>query len=218
MSKMNCELIKDLLPLYADKVCSEESTKAVGEHIAGCAECRRELEKLGTSLKLPVVNDANAIKGIRNRIRIEKAVIACVIAVIVLLGAFVGVNFLLNTDCSMDYNKYNIAENVKIIEDDNGELWLELSGSAIESFTFPTIRDANGKLFYYDKNFDPNSKEAFGFTLKHRRVLEFADKDFNDCSYRKSLGNKDELEYDEFFYYDDKNNVQYTLWRRDNNE
>ena len=29
MSKKNCEIIRDLLPLYADGVCSELSKKAV---------------------------------------------------------------------------------------------------------------------------------------------------------------------------------------------
>ena len=50
MSK-NCEIIKDLLPLYADDVCSEESRKLVAEHIAKCSECRAELEKMGIKYK-----------------------------------------------------------------------------------------------------------------------------------------------------------------------
>ena len=43
MSK-NCDMIKDLLPLYADDVCSEESRKAVEEHINSCPDCKAELE------------------------------------------------------------------------------------------------------------------------------------------------------------------------------
>lgn len=39
-----CDIIKDLLPLYLDNVCSEDSRKAVEEHIATCENCRRELE------------------------------------------------------------------------------------------------------------------------------------------------------------------------------
>ena len=40
MSKKSCELIKDLLPLYVDDVCSEESRKMVTEHLASCGNCR----------------------------------------------------------------------------------------------------------------------------------------------------------------------------------
>ena len=37
---MNCEIIKDLIPLYIDGCCSEESRKTVKEHIDGCKKCR----------------------------------------------------------------------------------------------------------------------------------------------------------------------------------
>lgn len=38
--KICCEIAKDLLPLYEDGVCSEESRKAVEEHLAECEKCR----------------------------------------------------------------------------------------------------------------------------------------------------------------------------------
>ncbi len=41
--KLSCEIIKDLLPLYHDGVCSEESRTAVAEHLQTCADCQREL-------------------------------------------------------------------------------------------------------------------------------------------------------------------------------
>lgn len=39
--KYNCDLIKDLLPLYLDKTASDSSAKAVEEHMNECSECRR---------------------------------------------------------------------------------------------------------------------------------------------------------------------------------
>ena len=38
---MKCEIIRDLIPLYLDKVCSEDSRKLVEEHLAECSECRK---------------------------------------------------------------------------------------------------------------------------------------------------------------------------------
>lgn len=49
--KLSCEVIKDLLPLYEDEVCSEESRALVEEHLAECAECRALQEKF----KIPEV-------------------------------------------------------------------------------------------------------------------------------------------------------------------
>ena len=37
---MTCEVIRDLLPLCADGVASDESRAAVEEHIRTCAACR----------------------------------------------------------------------------------------------------------------------------------------------------------------------------------
>ena len=57
MNKNNCEVIKDLLPLYSDGVCSEESRKIVAEHISQCSECMDELEKMGGEIMLTADKD-----------------------------------------------------------------------------------------------------------------------------------------------------------------
>ena len=43
---MNCKIIQDLLPLYCDRVCSEESAQLVEEHLAGCGDCDALLAEL----------------------------------------------------------------------------------------------------------------------------------------------------------------------------
>ena len=45
---MKCEIIRDLIPLYLDKVCSEDSRKLVEEHLAECSECIYERIRDGT--------------------------------------------------------------------------------------------------------------------------------------------------------------------------
>ena len=37
---MNCAIIKDLLPLYADGCCSDETAEAVRQHLADCPDCK----------------------------------------------------------------------------------------------------------------------------------------------------------------------------------
>ena len=43
---MNCNIIKDLLPLYVDNCCSKESEKLVAEHLDGCTRCRGDYENM----------------------------------------------------------------------------------------------------------------------------------------------------------------------------
>lgn len=43
---MNCEIIKDLIPLYIDGCCSKESERAVEEHLSDCSECKKLFEEM----------------------------------------------------------------------------------------------------------------------------------------------------------------------------
>lgn len=44
--KHNCEIVRDLLPLYAEHMASPASTALVEEHLAECPACRAELEQM----------------------------------------------------------------------------------------------------------------------------------------------------------------------------
>ena len=44
--KTECGIIRDLLPLYVDDICSENSREIVNEHLQECAECSEMLKKL----------------------------------------------------------------------------------------------------------------------------------------------------------------------------
>lgn len=64
--KSSCEVIKDLLPLYYDQICSKESRSLVEEHLAQCPQCTQELQKLRMELEKPSVSkgEVNAMKRI----------------------------------------------------------------------------------------------------------------------------------------------------------
>ncbi len=47
--KHHCNLIKDLLPLYHDEVCSRESKDAVEEHLAECEACQKYYDVMNAS-------------------------------------------------------------------------------------------------------------------------------------------------------------------------
>ena len=44
--KIDCEVIRDLLPLYADDACSDKSRMMVDEHLEECSACREQLERI----------------------------------------------------------------------------------------------------------------------------------------------------------------------------
>ena len=54
--KLECDVIRDLLPLYAEKLASHASSALVEQHLAACPACRAELERMGKleQMQLPV--------------------------------------------------------------------------------------------------------------------------------------------------------------------
>lgn len=61
MAKIPCEIIRDLLPLYQDDICSEKSRNAIEEHIKECESCRTYLKKMEG--EIPVETDKNRRHG-----------------------------------------------------------------------------------------------------------------------------------------------------------
>lgn len=215
--KNNCDIVKDLLPLYADGVCSEDSRALVEEHIKGCNSCRSELETMGNEIKLPSAKDTNALKRIKRRIRAEKIVAVLVAGAVILGGLSFLTVWLINTAGSMDVEKYHIAENVSITEHD-GALWLSVNGTAASfDFVYPTISDSDGDHFGHGNGFDKEKKNGLGFTLKQRRIDALAFTEMGTDGFEKKISDIDDLGDDikKIFYYDDINDKEYILWERD---
>ncbi|MBG9452764.1 hypothetical protein ABE61_01390 [Lysinibacillus sphaericus] len=100
-NKVSCEIIKDMLPLYYDDVCSDESKRMVEEHLVGCHNCKNELDRLKADFKLPkeeietIRNDSNVIKNISsfwNQSKIKSfmkgIIISALLFSLIILGYF----------------------------------------------------------------------------------------------------------------------------------
>lgn len=55
---MNCNIVKDLIPLYIDGCCSEESEKIVKEHIRDCDDCKKLLEDMKSPYDIVTVSES----------------------------------------------------------------------------------------------------------------------------------------------------------------
>lgn len=221
MSK-NCDIIKDLLPLYADDVCSEESRKAVEEHINSCPDCKAELEKLRKNVTVSPQNDADVIKRIKKRLRIEKLVVGIISAIVLLAGILGTLGYLINTDKSMDVKRYDIPNNVYVTEHDGMLLFCVKGDAASFDFLFPTFSDINGNHLSYDKAYDKDKKNGMGYTLKQRKISSIAFTDFGNLyPFAYQIGTVEKLKeknIEKIFYYDDVNDKEYILWERDKND
>lgn len=95
MNKETCFLVKDLLPLYIDDLCSEDSAKIIKKHLETCSDCNKEYNQLANQPEIKVTNDNSTelIKGVGKMFKKDKkkAIIKTVsifLVVFILLGAF----------------------------------------------------------------------------------------------------------------------------------
>ena len=56
MNKIACDVIKDLLPLYVDDVCSEKTKDLIKAHLAECEDCLKYYESLQEGLPEVVIS------------------------------------------------------------------------------------------------------------------------------------------------------------------
>ncbi|HCK88400.1 MAG TPA: hypothetical protein DHW39_06285 [Erysipelotrichaceae bacterium] len=87
MSKLECHVVQDLLPMYADGLVSEKTGKDIEEHLAGCRECSEMLRemKLETEIeKSAEMKKIDYLKKVRNRTK--KIVIGVTAAALLILA------------------------------------------------------------------------------------------------------------------------------------
>ncbi|MDE7361188.1 MAG: zf-HC2 domain-containing protein [Oscillospiraceae bacterium] len=120
--KYPCGVIRDILPLYKDEVCSEESRGAVEEHLSECDECSeyyKELSDDRENIVIPEIEDhkADSLRAVKRRINrgVRVAVIiASVLLVIciILIGAMVTMRDM-SERRTIEYNGSNITVSMK---------------------------------------------------------------------------------------------------------
>ena len=58
---ISCDVIRDILPLYAEDLASPATRELVESHLSGCEGCSQELERLKEAQKIPVDTDVHSL-------------------------------------------------------------------------------------------------------------------------------------------------------------
>ncbi len=92
--KLPCKVIEDLLPIYHDGVCSEESRAIVDEHLQECEACRDILSQIDEDLNVKVtVDEKKAFEKLKtnwNRMKKKVLIKGIAIALVVITLLIVG--------------------------------------------------------------------------------------------------------------------------------
>ena len=132
--KLDCEVIRDLLPLYAEQMASPASTALVEEHLQECETCRTELEQMRQPVPVqPELQPEAPLQKIRVSLH-KRSVRAGIKAVLAALCAVVLVFWMgaLSTPVTAEeagfwsYNKKEDGANLCVLEVQGRNVRLEL--------------------------------------------------------------------------------------------
>ncbi len=129
MNKINCNIVKDILPLYIDNVISDDTKELVEEHLLNCDECKKELSLLKSNLKRTEVvitekDDIAFLKKIGLDIRKKRVltgILSAVISAIVVILSFAYLT-------APEYLPYTESFDVITAYENNGSVTLSFTG------------------------------------------------------------------------------------------
>ena len=171
MSNIRCEMIRDLLPLYADNVISDVTRDEINKHLQACSECRRIYEMQMKDLRLPLLKEdikkeEDGIRTIQHKLRKEKRnivlIMTALFTAIILTLYFLGVR---GFAASSDDIQYDCI----IAESDTGAtLTINFRDVNNKSIAFTAEADAeNGlyKLIFREAPLFKDGRDHFGYSI-----------------------------------------------------
>ena len=105
--EISCNIIRDLLPLYAEDLASEDSKKLVDMHLCTCDECVKVLGSMKKGTPVPMETAAESLHKVKKTIRRKRilSVMAALLTLITVASAVVTymfVPFQLTMDQALD--------------------------------------------------------------------------------------------------------------------
>lgn len=87
--KISCNIIRDLLPLYAEDLASEDTRTMVEEHLCTCEDCTEALNDMKKNAPVPVEVAPDSLQKVKKTIRRKRvlSVMAALLTLITLASA-----------------------------------------------------------------------------------------------------------------------------------
>lgn len=79
-----CNIVRDILPLYAEDMVSPDTAAFVGEHLKGCTTCRKEFDGLREPQKVHTKEEAVPLVSLKRKMFTQKLQIVAFTAIVVI--------------------------------------------------------------------------------------------------------------------------------------
>ncbi|WP_225742819.1 zf-HC2 domain-containing protein [Marinilactibacillus sp. Marseille-P9653] len=121
--KVSCDVIKDLIPLYAEGMLSDDTIQLVESHLEDCEECRHMLNELKQPYQAPL--DTNAMPLLKVKAALRKKKLVTIILTFVFALLFFTIFFAFVTEPK--YIPYS-QDIIQVDEQSDGSVVVEFSG------------------------------------------------------------------------------------------
>jgi len=184
--KIPCEIVKDLLPLYHDDVCSNESRTTVEEHLLEYDTCKKYLDSMNSDFietnaeKAAEQAKSDILKGIKKKL-LRKNVIISAISVICAIPISLGV--------------YSLIFHYEIpIPYEDGLVSVEMGNNGVLEVTF------NGDDYHcsYTKTVEKDGKKQDVIYVYYTDSIwtKYFSKPDKNREYKYSISNSSFFDYD----------------------
>lgn len=169
--KNECNIIRDLLPLYAENMVSYDTAAFVEEHLKGCEACQKEYERSKEPQTAQEISDAAPLLKLSRKMKVKKIQTIALTAIFV-IALLVSAFAVLDAPIYLPYSKGIITP------EQLGDKGMLLTfDEEVTDFDYTVYADPDGGDFYYcdievwtslwDKWFS-QGKEALSATVATR--------------------------------------------------
>lgn len=142
--KIPCSIIRDLLPLYIEKMDSEETHSLIEEHLSSCDVCKNELEKMRLPSVISVDTDIMPLKKIKTYLQKRKiitvllTIAVTLVVVIICAGLVLAPKFIPYTD-----------DMIQFTQNDNGVILANFKDTVADyEITSYYSQEFKGRVYY----------------------------------------------------------------------
>lgn len=138
-----CNIIRDILPLYAENMVTSDTADFVEEHLKGCEACRREYEQAKEPRPAQEISDAAPLLQLRRKLKAKRIQTAALTAVFV-AALLVSIFAVLDAPIYFPY-----SEGIVTLEELGDKGMLATFDEEVTDFSCRVYEAPDGGEFYY---------------------------------------------------------------------
>jgi len=143
---INCNVIRDILPLYAEDMVSEDTRALVEAHLESCGGCRDELERMRRPAEFTPDTDAAPLEHLKRSL-LARRVRTIILTVLLALAAAVSAFAVLSAPNYLPYDESLAA----IVESSKGKITVNFSHEVTGySFTHYFDEEYGTEVYHID--------------------------------------------------------------------